>query len=429
MRLYENESKKIFTHQGIPVPGQLGIICRPQDIKKVLKVSDFPVMIKSLILVGRRGKAGGVKRAENISEAEKIAKKMLGMHIYGYKVDMLMLEKALEYKESVYLGITMNPETFNNIVIVSPLGGVDIETTARENPELIFRTELKENEPGLPDTVARETTDFLTDHLDTNGQFRDAFKNIISKLYWIYQALDCKIVEINPLLITPEGFAAADAKIIMDDNALFRQREIFSLLGIKEVRHDASEPTRTEMKAREAGIPYLDLLPEDHKKDQEKLYVGLVPGGAGYGILAIDEVEHIGERFFENRLVPVNFMDSGGGPSSEKVARMFHLLMDNKIVDIVITSRFGGISSCDTFIQGLITAILDRDRAGKRVVPVYGRMVGTDLPRAREYLFKARQRYPDILQDMHITVGNQKIMAEIIREGIDQEFTNRGIEV
>jgi succinyl-CoA synthetase beta subunit len=426
MRLYENEAKKVFTQQGIPVPGQLGVICRSQDVKKVLKVSDFPIMMKSLILVGGRGKAGGVKRADNLSEAEKIAKRILGMNIHGYTVEMLMLEKAVEDKGAAYLGVTMHPETFNNMVLVSPSGGVDIETIARENPELIYRAELKENEPGLPDRIGTKAADFLTHHLNIKGEYGTAFKDIISRLYWIYQNLDCKIAEINPLLITPEGLVAADAKIVLDDNALFRQKEIFALLGIKEARHDVAEPTRNEVRAREAGIPYLDLLPGNFQKDPEQIYVGLVPGGAGYGILVIDEVVHIGERFFQGKVRPVNFMDSGGGPSKEKVAHMFHLLMDNNIVDVIITSRFGGISSCDTFIQGLITAILDRDKAGKRVVPVYGRMVGTDLPRARENLTRARQQYAKELHSMHITVGNQKIMAEIIREGLQQAFNDKG---
>ncbi|MFO7890417.1 MAG: ATP-grasp domain-containing protein [bacterium] len=425
MRLYENESKKIFTRQGIPVPGQLGIICRSKEVKKVLKESDFPVMLKSLILVGGRGKAGGIKKANNVAEAERNAKKILKMRIKGYPVEMLMLEKAVVENSAVYLGVTMNPETYNNIIIVSPSGGVDIETVANETPELIFRLELKENEKILPDAAAQNASDFLTEHLDTDAQFNNELKDIISILYNTYQKLDCKTAEINPLIITPEGPVAADAKIVLDDNALFRQKEVFGLLGIKEVRHDVSEPTRNEVRAREAGFPYVDLLSEDHKKDNDKLYVGLVPGGAGYGIFSIDEVANVGERFFDGRVIPVNFMDSGGGPSLEKVAEMFHLLMDYKIVDLIITSRFGGISSCDTFIKGLIQAILDRFRSGRRMIPVYGRMVGTDLPSAREYLDKAKQRYSEELKDMDITVGNKKIMAEVIREGIEKAFNNK----
>jgi len=425
MRLYENESKKIFTHQGIPVPEQLGVICRSGDIKDTVKENNFPVMIKSLVLIGGRGKAGGIKKANDIEEAERISENLLNINIKGYPVEMLMLEEAVEEKGSVYLGVTMNPETFNNILIVSPSGGVDIETVAQKNPELIYRTELQKNEKKLPGNVSEKAAKFLIEHSTISKQYNNDLQDIISKLYEIYQSLDCKIAEINPLIITPEGPVAADAKIVLDDNALFRQKEIFSLLGIKDVRHDVSEPTKNEIRARKAGFPYVDLLSENHKKDRDKLYVGLVPGGAGYGIFSIDEVANVGERFFDSKVVPVNFMDSGGGPSLGKVAEMFNLLMDYEIVDLIITSRFGGISSCDTFIKGLIKSVVDRYRSGQRMIPVHGRMVGTDLPSAREYLYKARAKYSEELKDVHITVGNKKIMADVIKEGIEKAFNNK----
>ena len=117
----------------------------------------------------------------------------------------------------------------------------------------------------------------------------------------------------------------------------------------------------------------MDLLPENYQKDPKILYVGLVPGGAGYGIFSIDETANVGDRFFDGKVVPVNFMDSGGGPSLKKVAEMFHLLMDYELVDLIITSRFGGISSCDTFIRGLIHCLRERHEKGQRIVPVWGR--------------------------------------------------------
>jgi len=134
----------------------------------------------------------------------------------------------------------------------------------------------------------------------------------------------------------------------------------------------------------------------------------------------------VGDRFFEGRVVPVNFMDSGGGPSLKKVAEMFHLLMDYEIVDLIITSRFGGISSCDTYIRGLVDCLRQRFESGKRVIPVYGRMVGTDLPSARDFLDKAKREHAEELRDMHIIVGNQTIMADVIRQGVEKAFEMRG---
>jgi succinyl-CoA synthetase beta subunit len=425
MRLYENEAKKIFSREGIPVPEQFGVICSAGDLITLKKHIDFPVMLKSLVLIGGRGKAGGIRKAENIEEAISRAENMLGSEIRGYTVDMLMLEKAVNELGVCYLGVTMNPSDFNTIVMVSPSGGVDIEKIAREKPEAILKIELTKNEKTLPENVAEKLTQFLITGLEGGEKHQVGLKEIILKVYAAFQKYDCKVAEINPLIITSDGPVAADAKIVLDDNALFRQGAVFELLGIKDIRHDVSEPTRNEVRAREAGFPYVDLLPEGYPKDPDKLYVGLVPGGAGYGIFSIDEVANVGDRFFNGKVVPVNFMDSGGGPSLIKVAEMFHLLMDYEIVDLIITSRFGGISSCDTYIRGLVECLHQRYDTGKRMIPVYGRMVGTDLPNAREFLEKSKREMAEALKDMDIIVGNQTIMAEVIRQGVGKAFQMR----
>jgi succinyl-CoA synthetase beta subunit len=155
--------------------------------------------------------------------------------------------------------------------------------------------------------------------------------------------------------------------------------------------------------------------------------VGLVPGGAGYGIFAIDEVQNVGDEFLGGQAVPVNFMDSGGGPSQQTVSEMFALLMDYELVDVIITSRFGGISSCDVFIKGLVDCLRERHAARQRVVPVYGRMVGTDLAAGRAYLEAARQQTPEELAALSMVVGNRQIMAEVIREALtDFCFRHKG---
>jgi len=189
-------------------------------------------------------------------------------------------------------------------------------------------------------------------------------------------------------------------------------------------RHDVSEQTVFEAKAYKIGFPYLDLLenPDNFCEEEDKLYVALVPGGAGYGIFSVDEVVNVGNRYFDGKVVPINFMDSGGGPSLSKVADMFHLLMDHPVTDLIITSRFGGISSCDVFIRGLIMSLRDRYVQKRRMIPVFGRMVGTDLAAAREYLEKAKRETPEPLKDLHIVVGNQKIMADVIKDGIEYGF-------
>jgi len=388
---------------------------------------DSPVMLKALVLIGGRGKAGGVRKATGASDAATQAAEILGRKIRGYPVERLLVEESVEAVQGAgYVGVTMNPADFNVTVIVSPAGGVDIEQVARESPGKILRIELPANDEILPEAEAARLAGFLASGLAGGAAQAGALKDVIAKVYTIFQKYDCKVAEINPLLLTSAGPVAADAKIVLDDNGLYRQAGLFRLLGLAEVRHDVSEPTRNEVRAREAGFRYVDLLAEDHTKVPDRLYVGLVPGGAGYGIFSIDEVANVGDRFFGGRVVPVNFMDSGGGPTVGMVAEMFNLLMDYEVVDLVITSRFGGISSCDIFIRGLVGCLRERRAGGRRVVPVFGRMVGTDLPSARDFLERAKRETPEELADMHITVGNRTIMAEVIREGIRYAFDRKG---
>ncbi len=422
MRLYEYEAKKVFAAVGLEVPRQYGVVRTPGELAAL--DCAFPVMLKAMVLSGGRGKAGGIASAKSLAEAEEHCQKLLGKSIAGYRVEALLVEQRVREASACYLGITPHPASFNAVVMASAAGGVDIEQVAVQRPEAIVRTEIPGNEPELPATAASELGAFLAKALGADEPVRRALGEAARRLYAAFQRFDCKVAEINPLIVTTEGrVVAADAKMVLDDNALYRQRKLFDLLGLSSARHDVAELSRDEERAREAGFPYVDLLPDHAAKDPDKLYVGLVPGGAGYGIFSIDEVANVGERFFGGRAVPVNFMDSGGGPTLERVAEMFHLLMDKDIVDLIVTSRFGGISSCDVFIRGLVQCLRDRHAQGRRMLPVCGRMVGTDLPRARAFLEQAHAETPEPLRDLDITVGNQRIMFDVIREGLGKGFS------
>jgi succinyl-CoA synthetase beta subunit len=424
MKLYEYEAKKVFDKMGIPIPKQYGIIHSLKELDE-LKLK-FPLMLKSMVLVGGRGKAGGIKKAKNMDEAKSIANDLFKLKIKSFPVECILLEDVVEEIGACYVGITMDPATFNNVVIASASGGVDIEQVAVEKPEAILKKEITDNPKELSKTIANDLASFLAANLKSKKDLKDTLAGIISRLYATYQRFDARLCEINPLIITNDGVVAADAKLVLDDNALFRQVELLELLGIKEKRHDVAERTKNELRAQAAGFPYIDLLSEAFTKDPKKLYVGLIPGGAGYGIFSIDEVATIGKRYFSNRVVPVNFMDSGGGPTQNRVAEMFHLLMDYTTVDLIVTSRFGGISSCDIFIRGMVQAVKERYESGKRMVPIFGRMVGTDLPSARTFLEKTKAEDPDAMKNVTIYVGNQKIMADVIREGIEKAFESKG---
>jgi succinyl-CoA synthetase beta subunit len=356
---------------------------------------------------------------------KKYASDLLKLVIKGYPVDIVFFEEAVEEVQSVYLGVTMEPKSFNNVIIASPAGGVDIEEVAATQPELIFRYELKRNEKELPQKISSELADKLNQKLKLKDDLKQKLAQIITNLYNLYQTIDARLCEINPLIITPDDVVAADAKMVLDDNGLYRQGKLLKIIDMTHKRHDVAEPTKNEIRSYDNEFPYVDLLPFNPTKDPNKLYVGLVPGGAGYGILSIDEVANIGNQFFEGKVVPINFMDSGGGPPVDRVAEMFYLLMDYPLVDMIITSRFGGISSCDIFIRGLILAFRERYKKKQRIIPVIGRMVGTDLPSAKKYLERAVKETPDALELMSIEVGNERIMAEVIKDALTRGFELR----
>ncbi|UCE12865.1 MAG: acetate--CoA ligase family protein [Candidatus Heimdallarchaeota archaeon] len=422
MKLYEHESKKVFEIHGIPIPKQYGVVHSVNEVETLdLK---FPVMAKAAVLIGGRGKAGGIKKANSLKEAKDITAKLLKLRIKEYPVETVFFEEALEERGACYVGVTTDPKTFNNMLVVSASGGVEIEEVSRMRPEAIMRWEIVNNDRVLQNSIIEEVVSLISQEIQFSSKQKEVFSSIIDNVYRTYQDIDAKLCEINPVLITPETVIAVDAKIVLDDNGLYRQSKLLDSLGITSRRHDIAEPTPNEKKAINHGFPYVDLLPLITSKEKDTLYVGLVPGGAGYGIFSIDEVVNIGNEFFEEKIVPINFMDSGGGPPQNQVAQMFHILMDYPLTDIIITSRFGGISSCDIFIRGLIQALRERYRNNQHIVPVYGRMVGTDLPSAKNYLEKAKKETPEALQSMHIEVGNEKIMADIIKEGI-----KRGLEI
>jgi succinyl-CoA synthetase beta subunit len=425
MRLYENEAKQLLKEKGIPVPSQYGTIHSARELQELN--APYPVILKAQVLVGGRGKAGGIRKARDQTEAKAKAEEMFKLRIKDYPIKALLIEEVVDELAACYVGATMDPATLDNVVIASASGGVEIETVAKDIPQLVHRIFASENEINLPAKQANELAQKVAEDMPTTSRINtEKLAEIISKVYNLYQEADTKICEINPLIITTVGPVAADAKIVLDDNALYRQARLLETLGITDRRHDAAESTANERKAQANGFKYLDLLPEGAPKDPAKIYVGLVPGGAGYGIFSIDEVANIGHRFFHDRIVPVNFMDSGGGPTQHQVAEMFHLLMDYGVVELIITSRFGGISSCDIFIRGLVEAVRERHAQGSRVIPVYGRMVGTDLASAREYFQKAKAETPEALKETSIIVGNQRIMADVIKDGISKVYDDRG---
>ena len=351
---------------------------------------------------------------------------MLNKSISGQIPRVLLVEKAEEVLASCYIGISQNPENFNLVITVSPRGGVDVERAAIKKPEDFLHIELPENDRNLSKDTAEKLADFVKTNIGVEELQTKDLQNVISRLFSGFQQYDCRLAEINPLGILKRGhLCALDAKFVLDNNAIQRQSELLQMLGISAKRHDLSEVSVDESRASDAGFPYVDLLPNKPAKDPDKLYVGLVPGGAGYGIWSIDEVTNIGNEHFGGQPIPINFMDSGGGPTERQVEEMFGLLMDNELCDLIVTSRFGGISSCAVFIKGLVQCLRNRKAEGRRIIPVYGRMVGTDIASADRFLKQAIRVSPEALIKLKMITGNEKTMSEVIQEAIAFGMDNR----
>ena len=229
MRLYEHEAKRVLAAGGLRVPKAYGLVRRAGGAAGL--EAGFPAMVKAQVLVGGRGKAGGVRKAGSAGELKDAAREVLGLRIKGYPVESVLVEEAVESSGACYLGVTVNPATGNSVIMASAAGGVDIEEVARSRPEAILRLELPENPDELPAGKARELAAFLSKDLGGGAKLEKALARAAGRLYALYQRCDCKVVEVNPLLVTASGPLAADAKMVLDDNGLFRQGALLADLG------------------------------------------------------------------------------------------------------------------------------------------------------------------------------------------------------
>jgi succinyl-CoA synthetase beta subunit len=372
MRLYEFEGKQLFAESKIPVPP--GKVAATVDAAvQVAAEIGYPVVLKSQVLTGGRGKAGGIQFAENEAELREKAAALFKLTIKGYLVERVLVEKKLETDQEFYLGVTIDRTRYQWTVIASASGGMDIEEVAAKHPDKITRLYLDADAPmysfqGLE----------LARALGLSGEQMKAVGDIAGKLFRCFRKWDCKMAEINPLVRLKDGkFVAADSRISVDDDALFRHPE-FKERGI-EKRHEEGEMTPREQQAREWDIPYLDLDGN----------IGMFPGGAGFGIMGNDFIQHFGGK-------PANFMDSGGGPTPERLAQMLVLLDENPQVKVIFGARFGGISRCDDFAKGVIM-FLKQHGLSK---PMVMRMTGNEWQEGVRLFNEAKAENPELFKNI-----------------------------
>jgi len=345
MKIHEYQARQIFRQYGIPVPDD--ILCHTIDeVEKAARELNRMVVVKAQVLVGGRGKAGGVKLAKTVESAVEAGQKILGMDIKGYTVEKVLVADAVEIQKEYYVGLTIDRNTKSVLFMASAEGGVEIEEVAKENPDAIHKIPI-DPDLGMTDFMARKIAFKLFSDMALVKQAADIFK----KLYKIFIDTDASIVEINPLVITDGGkLAAIDGKMNFDDNALYRQPNI-------EVLNEPTEDEKKELSAKESGLTYIRLDGN----------IGCMVNGAGLAMASMDVIKHFGGS-------PANFLDIGGSSSPQKVIDAMNLLMSDKNVKVIMINIFGGITRCDDVAKGLVTA-LDQLKVD---IPIVIRLSGTN---------------------------------------------------
>ncbi len=353
MKIHEYQAKEIFSHYNIPIPEET--LCTSVGaVREAFQTFDRPVAIKAQVLVGGRGKAGGIKVAGNLQEAEDAAKQILGMNIKGLTVEKVLVSEAVDIYSESYVGIISDRNSGNIVVMVSSEGGVEIEEVAKNTPEKILKVEVNP-EAGMHDFQARNLAFQLF------GDIKQVLKaaGIIKNLYTCYMAADASLAEINPLVQTADGaILALDAKINLDDNALYRHPDY------EELR-DPTEDEKKEIDAKNKGLSYIKLDGE----------IGCMVNGAGLAMATMDVIKLYGGN-------PANFLDIGGSSNPQKVVDAVNILLSDSNVKVVMINIFGGITRCDDVARGLLTAL---DQIVVKL-PIVVRLSGTNAKEGLELL-------------------------------------------
>lgn len=350
MRLHEYQAKQIFSKHGIRVArGELATSV--EDVRGIAEELGGKVVLKSQVLVGGRGKAGGIKKAYSVEEAVEKAKEMFGSVLKGHIVEKIYVEEMIEVQREMYAGLTIDRANKGIAAILSSVGGMDIEEIAVKHPEKIARIAVNPKW-GLWDYQIRE--------LLLNSQMpREYWKEVASILKTLYRIMvhyEAELVEINPLVVTPDGLVAADARLNIDDSALFRHRDLEKL-------RDYTEADQMERIAMEKGLNYVKLDGN----------VGVLANGAGMAMATMDLIYIYGGK-------PANFLDIGGGASAEVVREAINLILSDKNVKVVFINIFGGITRCDEVAKGLKEALADVS------TPVVVRLAGTNEEEGRKIM-------------------------------------------
>jgi succinyl-CoA synthetase beta subunit len=366
MKLHEYQSKQIFARYGIPIPkGRVAVTA--QEAKEIAEELGGRVVIKSQVLVGGRGKAGGIRLAKTPDEAEDLAALILAMDIKGLPVRKVLVDEAAQINQEIYLGITNDRAARKPVMMASAAGGVEIEEVARTEPEKIIKVHI---DPllGLRDYQSRD----IAAGIDLPREHWKQFGQIALGLWKAYLDCDATLAEINPMVITGDNrLLALDGKMVLDDNALYRHPDLAEMRDL-----DVEAPS--EIEARKYGLSFIKLDGN----------IGCMVNGAGLAMTTMDIIKLFGGE-------PANFLDIGGGASSDKVAAAMRIILSDPSVKAVLFNVFGGITRGDEVARGILAA-LDEVKTN---VPMVIRLVGTNAEEGRQILADAHMITAETLAD------------------------------
>ena len=381
MNLHEYQSKRVFARYGIPIPNG-DVATTPVEARDVAKTLGGPVVVKAQVLVGGRGKAGGIKVAQTPDEAEAKAHAILGMDIKGLTVGKVLVDQAADIRDEIYLGLVIDRARRRVVMMGSSEGGVDIEEVAATTPEKIINIAI---DPfiGFRSYQALE----MALELGIPAELTRSFTQIASGLYDAFMASDASLAEINPLVVTGAGrLLAVDGKMVIDDNALFRQPLLADM-------RDLVDEDPYEAEARRYGLSYVKLDGE----------IGCMVNGAGLSMATMDMIKLFGGS-------PANFLDVGGGATSDRVAAALRIILSDSNVKAVLFNIFGGITRCDEVARGILVALDEL----KTQVPMVVRLVGTNEEEGRAILADAKMETAATLAD---AARKAVAVAKAAREG------------
>ena len=361
MNIHEHQAKQILKKFGVPVPEGVFGLTVEELLEKCKSLKTNKYVLKAQIHAGGRGKAGGVKILDNLSELEKSAKELFGKKLIthqtgpeGREVKRLYVEESSNIDKEFYLSCLVDRASSKIAFISSDQGGVDIEEVASKSPDKILTTKVK-----LKEEISDEECETIIKIFQLKGNSKNQAIFLIKSIYKMFVKTDANMVEVNPLILTKEEkIICLDAKVNFDSNALFRQPEILEL-------RDLNEEEPAEIEASKHDLAYIKLDGN----------IGCMVNGAGLAMATMDIIKQYGEE-------PANFLDVGGGASKEKVSAAFKIILSDKNVKGILINIFGGIMRCDVLAQGVVDAAKEINIE----VPLVVRLAGTNFKEGKEIL-------------------------------------------